>query len=166
MQRVAVVGLLAAGKTTLALALGKASGLEVLHIDGMFLRPDGGLMTAADRQAKLDSVLNKPEYIFEGAHGWTFGPRIARCDTVIWMDLGIVRRALNAFRRRSKKFQAQRVTVARLRSGVRFWGWFFLSYGEERKALLAALANRPDSVRLVHLRSLAEGQAFLDSLRH
>jgi hypothetical protein len=171
MQRVAIVGLHGAGKTTIALALGKATGLQVLHTDRMFLTSQGRVMTASDRQTTLRSVLDQPAYIFEGAHGWTFAPRIAGCDTLIWMDIGIIRRALNALRRRRRALRAHqsgqmgRDAAPRPLAAVRFWGWFFLGHISERKALVDAVAGRPTGVDLIHLRSFAEVQAFLDSLQ-
>jgi len=160
MQRVEIVGLLRAGKTTLATALGTATGLHGFQTDRMFLHPDGAIMSSDAAQAQLDQILTRPASILEGAQGRTLGPRVAACDTVIWLDNGIVRRALNAVRRR----RARRLAGARSLAAMRFWGWFCFGHLEECKALKAALAVRPAGVRLVHLRSYAEVQAFLDSL--
>ncbi len=165
MQRVAIVGLLGSGKTTLAAALGTATGLQVFQTDRMFLASDGSVTSPDAVRAKLDQVLTRSAYILEGAQGWTFAPRVAACDTVIWMDIGILRRALNAFHRRRRAIRAHQATGAkRPLPAVRFWGWFCLGHLEECKALKAALAARPAGVRLVRLRSFAEVQAFLDNL--
>lgn len=166
MQRVAIVGLHGAGKTTLALALGKATGLDVFQTDKMFLRPDGSVMPPEDQRARLDQVLGKPAYILEGTRGWTFAPRLAHCDTVIWVDIGFLRRVMNAVRRRRRAFKAHHMTGARKPlHGARFWGWFFLGHLGERAALKAAISDRPAGVPLIHLRSLVEVQAFLVSLQ-
>lgn len=166
MQRVTIVGLLGAGKTTLAFALGNATGLEVVQTDKIFLASDGAVMSPKDQRARLAQILDKPAYILEGAHGWTFGPRLARCDTVIWVDIGFVRRALNAFRRRRAAFREHRMTSAkRPISAARFWGWFLFGHVEERKALLTAIADRTAGDRLVRLRSFAEVQTFLERLK-
>jgi adenylate kinase family enzyme len=164
MQRVAIVGLPGAGKTTLALKLGALTGLEVLHADGMFWRPGGIRMSDAERQTKLRVVLDRASYIFEGAHGWTFGPRIAHCDTVIWMDIGLFQRLRNVIRRRRPTSDAVREGGNRQRSAVYFWPRFMLTQVEDGLDLTAALARRHESSRLIHLRSHAEAQAFLDSL--
>ena len=165
MQRVAIVGLPGAGKTTLAARLGTLTGLEVLHLDGMFFPKDGKPVSPGERTTRLNLIVSRPSYILEGAHGWSFAARVAACDTVIWLDPGIVRRALNAFRRRRGAFRSHRLSgTNRPMTGAYFWGWFFLSLFHEKKALQAALANRPAGVPLVRLRSFAEVQAFLDSL--
>lgn len=113
MQRMTTVGLLGAGTTKLAFALGKATGLEVVQADKIFSASDGAVMSPKDQRARLARILDKPAYVLEGAHGWTFGPRLARCDTVIWVPIGFVRRALNAFSRRRAAFRKHQMTGAK-----------------------------------------------------
>jgi adenylate kinase family enzyme len=80
MHRVAVIGCGGAGKTVLARRLGETLGLPVIHAD--FDRPGWG-----DAHAEL---IARDEWVIDAMRLGTLDERLARADTVVFVDRGTV----------------------------------------------------------------------------
>jgi adenylate kinase family enzyme len=170
MRRVTIVGGTGAGKSTLALALGQVLGLEVVHLDLVFLTNERTETARTARDTALSEVLERPAFLLEGGYRWTFARRIARCDTVIWLDIPPHRRLANMMRRKWSRgvplgqhpdpSEARR-KVAKLQSPVR------LVWDQWRDAALLepVVRNPRPGLRVIRLRSRTAAQEFLDSLR-
>lgn len=99
MQRVLILGCSGAGKTTLANELSRRTGLPVIHLDTEFFQPG---WTEPDKQewaAKVEELAARTQWIMDGNFLDAAAPRLARADTVIFLDFprwrcvwGIVRR--------------------------------------------------------------------------
>lgn len=89
MQRVLVIGPCGAGKSTLSSALGKKLGLPVFHMDQLNWRPgwiEGGKEAL---RAKLDVIVKGESWLIDGNYGGTLDTRLARADTVVYLDYPI-----------------------------------------------------------------------------
>ena len=101
MERVLLIGSPCAGKTTLALALGKKLDLPVIHLDTLHWR-DGWVEAPREEfDALLSEALARPRWIIDGNYSRTLPLRLSRCDTVVYLDYprlvclwGAVRRVL------------------------------------------------------------------------
>jgi adenylate kinase family enzyme len=116
MKRVVILGRGAAGKTVLAARLGQITGLPVVELDKQFWKP-GLYATHPAEWARAQSELARREaWIMDGDLGpydTALGARLAAADTVIVLDLSLVRCAWRAARRS--------------RENAEFWRWL-LSY--------------------------------------
>ncbi len=87
-RRIHVIGGPGAGKTTLALALGAALALPVIHLDEV-ARVGGGtgrIRTPDERAPLVAAILAGDAWIVEGVHlGWT-EPLLARAELIVRMD--------------------------------------------------------------------------------
>ena len=170
MRRVTVVGSMGAGKSTFALTLGRILGLEVVHLDLIFLTDERTEAARMARDAALSEVLRRPAFILEGGYRWTFARRVARCDTVIWLDIAPHRRLGNLLRRRWSRAEpiGQHPDPAKARRrGSRLQSPFRMVWDQWQDAALLeqVQASTPDGVRLVRLQSRAAAQAFLEGFR-
>ena len=86
MQRVLVIGSPGAGKSTLSHALARRCGLPLHHLDRMFWLPGWIERDRADGRSELAQVLAQDCWIIDGNYGSTLPLRIARADTVVWLD--------------------------------------------------------------------------------
>ena len=86
-QRIAVIGTGGAGKTTLALELGRRLGLPVVHLDVHFWRPGWVASEAGEWIARHDEVLVGDAWVADGNYGGTMERRLARADAVVLLDL-------------------------------------------------------------------------------
>lgn len=87
MERILIIGCGGAGKSTLARQLGQMLDLPVVHLDRIFWSP--GNWEHLDREAfdaLLLQELEKPRWIMDGNFNRTIPMRMAKCDTVIYLD--------------------------------------------------------------------------------
>ncbi|MEY4520194.1 MAG: hypothetical protein RLZZ499_2794, partial [Cyanobacteriota bacterium] len=86
MQKVAIIGSCGAGKSTLAMNLGKKLNLPVIHLDAYYWQ-SGWQETDASQWLEIQQELIKGNsWIIDGNYGNTMGIRLAAADTVIWLD--------------------------------------------------------------------------------
>ena len=104
MERILIIGCGGAGKSTLARQLGEKTGLPVVHLDKLYWRPGWQHVTREEFDKLLDEVLAQEAWIMDGNFNNTIEKRIARCDTVIYMDfsrfsclMGVVKRILTTY---------------------------------------------------------------------
>jgi adenylate kinase family enzyme len=81
-----VVGSGGAGKSTLAVALGRATGLPVVHLDRYYWRPGWQPPVAEEWRATVRQLVAGERWIMDGNYSSTFAPRLARADTLIFLD--------------------------------------------------------------------------------
>lgn len=101
MERVMIIGCGGAGKSTLARKLGEKTGLPVVHLDKLFWKPGWESVSREEFDALHRRELEKDRWIIDGNFDRTIPERLARCDTVIYLDfsrvaclLGVAKRVL------------------------------------------------------------------------
>lgn len=104
MERVIIIGCGGAGKSTLAQKLGEKTGLPVIHLDKLFWKPGWVEMPREEFDALLREEIKKEQWIMDGNFNRTMPERLARCDTVIYLDfsriaclLGVVKRVITTY---------------------------------------------------------------------
>lgn len=168
MQRVAVIGNAAGGKSTLARALAAAKGLPYHEIDRHIVI-DIADWSPAEHQAFLDrhaAILAAPRWVVDGIGPLrTLEDLFARADTLVHIDLPVERHVARAIER----FEAQRAgRIAAEDPGAtapqnfdqlfrNLWG----HHETVRPRLMRALAALDDVKPVFNLRSQAEIDAFL-----
>lgn len=86
MQKVAIIGSCGAGKSTLAVNLGKELDLPVIHLDSYYWQ-SGWQETDAQAWRQIQQeLINGKSWIIDGNYGNTLDIRLAAADTIIWLD--------------------------------------------------------------------------------
>lgn len=141
MNRVVILGRGGAGKSTLAAALGAATGLPVVELDQHFWGPDLTAMPA-DRWAVVQSELAAAaRWIMDG----DLGPhdvlhiRLRRADTVVLLDYSFPRCAWQALRRSRERAD--------------FWLWVWSWRRRYRPLLIDAIKAHAGGAELHVLRN-------------
>lgn len=86
MERIVIIGCAGAGKSTLARQLGEKLGLPVVHLDKLFWKPGWVESTKEEIDKKILEEMEKPKWILDGNYNRTMPMRVAKCDTVIYLD--------------------------------------------------------------------------------
>lgn len=86
MQRVMILGQPGAGKSTLVRAMGGITGLPVFHIDHIHWKAGWVERSRPEKTALCHDIHVQDRWIFEGGHSLTWPERLARADTLIWLD--------------------------------------------------------------------------------
>ncbi len=165
MRRVAIIGTAGAGKTELALALARKTGLPVVHLDPLFWRPDWEPAPREPAKRALAEAVARDGWIIDGSFIAAVPERFDQADTVIFLDLPrrtCLRRVL--WRRVRDRNRARPDLPEGAREGIDMdllrWVW---SYPKaERPDVLELLSGLDADV--VHLRTPSEVQDYLASI--
>lgn len=104
MERIIIIGCGGAGKSTLARQLGEKLDIPVVHLDRLFWKPGWVEETQEEFDRKLAAELEKTQWIMDGNFNRTMPQRVAKCDTIIYLDFsrfaclwGVVKRVLTTY---------------------------------------------------------------------
>ena len=104
MERIVIIGCGGSGKSTLARQLGEKLNIPVVHLDKLWWKPGWVESSREEFDAKLAEELVKPQWIMDGNFDRTIPARIARCDTIIFLDfnrftclMGVLKRVLTTY---------------------------------------------------------------------
>ena len=87
MMRVSVVGCPGAGKSTFARRLRDATGLPLHYLDMLWHKPDMTTVARDEFDMRLGRILEDDAWIVDGNYARTLERRLARCDTVFFLDM-------------------------------------------------------------------------------
>lgn len=86
MDRVLVIGSPGAGKSTLARELAGRTGLPLVHLDAEHWSAGWIEMEREAWAMRVTAIVAQPRWIIDGNYGGTLPQRVARADTVVWLD--------------------------------------------------------------------------------
>lgn len=89
MKRVLVIGPCGAGKSTLSVELGRRLGLPVHHMDQLKWRPGWVECGDDELRTELAAIVSTDRWLIDGNYGGTLAERLARADTVVYLDYPI-----------------------------------------------------------------------------
>lgn len=148
MQRIIILGPCGSGKSTLARRLGARHGLPVFHLDQAFHRPGWRPAPEAEFHAEVERIAALPAWVIDGNYKGVIASRLARADTLIYLDLPrrvtmprVIRRIIESYgrvRADSAPGCPERVDLAFLRYA---WNWNRLQRAKTR-AVVAAFQGR------------------------
>jgi len=163
MRRILVVGSGGAGKSTFSRALGGALGLPVIHLDAHYWRAGWVEPTQDEWRATVAALVAGEGWVMDGNYSRTLVPRLAACDTVIFLDLPrwlclwrVLARAWR-YRGRSRPDMAQGCPE-KMDATFLKWVW---DYPNRSRASVLALLATAGHARVVRLRSRGEVARFL-----
>lgn len=165
MKRVMIIGGSGSGKSTTARMLGVLTGLPVVHIDPMYWLPGWEQRPMEETHALVLEAAEGESWIFEGNNSSTFVKRMARADTLIFLDMPTYLRVWRVIRRTIKDYGKVRVGSGEgchERFNWEFLSKWVLQYNTMgRPKVLQALENTPEHLNVYRLRSRGEVQRFL-----
>ena len=89
MQRVLVIGPCGAGKSTLAMDLGRRLDLPVHHMDQLKWQPGWVESSEDEIRTRLAAILSTDRWLIDGNYGGTLKERLECADAVIYLDYPI-----------------------------------------------------------------------------
>ncbi len=169
-KRVAIVGSIGAGKSTLARPLGNQLNRDVVELDELWWNPGDYQRTAATAKSKTMvrerwCQLNRD---LTGADSWIIdgsldllAMRLARADTVVFVDLPrriclprVTKRWCSSLRKNHSDL-----------SGAVGWLWILVrwvwKYPGKRQWILSQIAEHAAAAELIRLRNRRQIRAFL-----
>ncbi|HEX9962862.1 MAG TPA: DNA topology modulation protein [Pyrinomonadaceae bacterium] len=88
MKKILVIGSSGAGKSTFSRRLSEKTGLEVIHLDRLYWKPNWVETTdKTEWKAVVEKALAGDVWIIDGSYSGTLPMRLEKCDTVIFLDM-------------------------------------------------------------------------------
>jgi len=164
MKRVMVVGGPGSGKSTFARALGARTGLPVFHMDLIHWLP-GWVERPHDTKSHMtEEVHARDLWIFEGGHSATYPQRIARADTLIWLDLPLALRLWRVLKRWAQYRGQSRPDLPENcpeQLNLAFYWFIVRTSKKQRRRHMAILTDTPPHLTCHHLHNRAKVAEFL-----
>ena len=169
MRRVSIIGCSGSGKSRLAAELGSLLGLPVIHLDAFHWRPGWERPPEEEWRRRHAELLRPEAWILDGNFRGTMEERIAASDTVILLARSRATCLFRVFKRSLGRWGAGRPDLApgcpeRLPDGE-FLRWIWSYNGTNLPPILERLEQVRPEKKVVILRSDAEVEGFLNSLR-
>lgn len=168
MQRIMIIGCPGSGKSTLARAIGDRLCLSVTHIDQFQFKAGWIEAVPEERDAKVREVIARPRWIIDGNYSSTIEDRMARADTLIWLDIPIWRRLWRVARRTFRYYGQNRSDLPEgcpERLSPEFIYYIVSSRKRQRAKAAARYAVMSQRAQAFRLRSSRDVQAFLERLK-
>ncbi len=167
MQRVMIIGQPGSGKSTLARHLGDKTFLPVIHIDHIHWKHGWVERDRAEKTRMTLDAIEQSKWIFEGGHSATWPERLARADTLIWLDLPVGLRLRRVIWRSLRYFGQSRPDLPE--GCPEQLDWDFLSFiwrtrNSSREKARALYENAPRDKTRYHFTTPAQVHNFLSDL--
>lgn len=167
MQRILVIGSGGAGKSTFSQRLGEKTGLEVIHLDKLYWKPNWVEPDKSEWKKTIENLLKRDSWIMDGNYSGTMEMRLAACDTVIFLDLPrtvCVRRALKRIALLYGKTRADMGEGCNEKFDLEFIKWIWNYPARTKPKVEAFLKNVEAEKTVIRLKSKSEVGKFLSKI--
>ena len=166
--RVQIVGISAAGKSTVARELGEILNLEVVHLDTHMWQPGCKLTPPHEESPIVEKILERATWIIDGNYTASLPRRLEEADIIVMVDFPRWLCLLRALKRIFTYFGRTRPDMGQgcpERVNVSFFKWIWRYPYDERPELLRQIAVHGYGTKFVRLRGARQTRRWLEALR-
>ncbi len=164
MERILVIGLNGAGKSTFANKLGKKLNLEVIHLDKVYYNSgwDRAYKTQPEWKQKVLELAAQDKWIIDGHYNSSLKLRIPRADTIIFFNFSKIICLYGVFKRlfnHNQPFDKQEGNLNRIS-----WNLIRKIIIFDKKKLLGMLEELKPSKKIFVVKNRKEAEELLSIL--
>ena len=167
MKRILIIGSSGAGKSTFSRRLGEKTGIEIIHLDKIYWKPNWTAPSNEEWKATIEKAMRGEAWIMDGNYSNTLDLRIPVCDTVIFLEMP---RALCVFRVLKRVASTYRKTRLDMAEGcIEQFDWEFLKWiwdfeNRSKPKIEKLLEQFKNEKTIIRLRSKREVEKFLQEI--
>lgn len=168
MDRIVIIGCSAGGKSTIARELSSVLGIEPIHLDKVLWKPGCRLAEPDEEPEAVRELLDRPRWIMDGNYTASLPMRLARADTVVFIDfsrfrcLGRAMKRLFQFKGRTRPDMGANCPE---QLNFSFLRWIWNYPRSERPELIRQLEAHGRHAAVVHLKSPGDVERWLKDVR-
>ena len=168
MQRVLIVGICGAGKSTLARELAVRLDLPLVHLDREFWQAGWTVPDQEWWEGRVQELLAGERWVMDGSYAATLHHRLPRADTIIHLDFPRSIAMYRILKRIIGSYGRTRIDLAE--DCPERFDWEFLKYAwnfpkNERPKIEQNLSALEPGQAVIRLKRSCEVHRFLQSLR-
>jgi adenylate kinase family enzyme len=167
MRRVLVLGSSGSGKSTFTSRLGRALGVEAIHLDSHFWRPDWTATPKADWHRTVSELSERDAWVMDGNYPDLLEMRIQRADTVVFLDyprLVCLWRCVRRYLRHRGSNRPELAAGCDEKIDWEFLKWIWFYPQNVTPFILSTLKSHADRVRVFRLQGDRAVKRFLADL--
>lgn len=161
LKKAIVIGCPGAGKSTFSRKLSANTGLPLYYLDMIWHRPDHTVIGSEEFDKRLAKITAEDKWIMDGNYARTLPLRLAKCDTVFFLDLPLDECIQGVKSRIGKEREDMPWVEQEL--DPEFLQWIIDFPRDISPEINKHLANFDKPI--YHFKSRAEADNFIDSLR-
>lgn len=167
MKKIIIVGSGGVGKSTFARRLSEKTGIEVIHLDQLYWKPNWVETPKDEWQQIVKEIIKGDGWILDGNFGGTMEMRIEACDTVIFLEMPrivCVYRILKRVAKYRNKTRPDMANDCNEKFDIKFFGWIW-NFEQTTKPRIEKLLNKFQNEKtIVRLKSKREVEKFFVNL--
>lgn len=166
MKKISIIGSGGAGKSTLAVKLGKKLQIPVYHLDALYWKP-GWVETEREKWRSIqEDLCSQDSWILDGNYGATLDVRLKSSDTIIFLDINPYLCLARVIWRSIRSYGQTRSDMAegcREQFDLGFYKWI-LNYPVNKKpGIMNQLKALPRDKKVIVLNSPSQVKRFLEN---
>lgn len=164
MKKILIFGSCGAGKSTFAKRLHELLGIEIIHLDQHYWKPNWTKTESEEWQKRIAEFIRGEQWIMDGNYRSTMDLRLPQADTVIWLDFPPVVCFYRLFKRRLKNNRVDELDGCRERVTFELLKWVLWKFPREnRKDIIKRLESVKNEKAVYVLRSNEDIESFFKS---
>ncbi|EKE11701.1 MAG: topology modulation protein [uncultured bacterium] len=166
MKKILILGSCGAGKSTLAKKLHEVLGIDIIHLDQHYWKPDWTRTEKEEWQKKVSDLTSRESWIMDGNYRSTLDIRIPKSDAIVWLDFSPLVCFRRVLKRRLRKNRVDDIEGCRERVTFELLKWVLWTFPRiNRKEIEEKIEQIKKEKDIYILRSDREVNNFLLKLK-
>jgi adenylate kinase family enzyme len=167
MKRILIFGSCGAGKSTFAKRLRDILGIEIIHLDQQYWKPNWTRTASGEWQKKVEELIRGDEWIMDGNYRSSMDLRFPKADTVIWLDFSPIICFCRILKRRWKNDRADKLDGCPERITLELLRWVLWKFPRVNRKDILKRVEKLKGKKDVHiLKSSKEVKLFLKKIKN
>lgn len=165
MKKILIIGSCGAGKSTLSKRLHKILGIDIIHLDQHYWKPNWTKTDNEEWQKKVEELVKGERWVMDGNYRSTIDQRLPQADTIIWLDFSRWICCYRILKRRWNKNRVDELDNCRERISFNLLKWVLWKFPRDNRKDIIKIVESLKNKKSVHiLKSNKDIESFFSDL--